>query len=382
MSIVPPADELKTRLGRFREALRRRKIAAALITNERNVRYLSGFTGGDSALLVTPSHKFLLTDFRYVEEAHNSAKGWPVIIEKSKKTPDGKIQFVVPHGLMEKAGHVARKLHLRRLAVEPGDLHLTDMHALRKATRGIKVKPEHGMVGELRLLKSDWEVKQIEAALRIQEAAFVTLCKGLKSGISEREAAAKLRYLMVVGGADDQAFDVMFQIGSNSSLPHGRPTERRLNGNAIILLDFGAKRAGYHSDLTRTFFLGSIPPRLREIHQVVAEAQAASIARIAPGVEMADVDAAGRSLIAKAGYGKAFGHSTGHGIGLDIHEQPSLSSRAKGTLQPGMVVTVEPGIYLPGLGGVRIEDDVLVTKTGGRVLSRLKKGLRWNGDND
>lgn len=382
MSIVPPVDELKNRMGRFREALRRRKLAAALITNERNVRYLSGFTGNDSALLITPTRKFLLTDFRYIEEAHNSAKGWKVVIEKSKKTRDGKTQFIVPHGLMEKAGHIARKLHLRRLSVEPGDLHLTDMRALRKATRGIKVRPEDGMVGELRLIKSDWEVRQIEAALRIQEAAFVKLCRGLKHGISEREAAAKLRYLMVVAGADDQAFDVMFQIGSNSSLPHGRPTDRRLNGNAIILLDFGAKRAGYHSDLTRTFFLGSIPPRLREIHQVVLAAQAASIARIAPGVEMADVDAAGRNVIAKAGYGKAFGHSTGHGIGLDIHEAPSLSSRAKGTLQAGMVVTVEPGIYVPGLGGVRIEDDVLVTKTGGRVLSRLKKGLRWNGDND
>ena len=197
--------------------------------------------------------------------------------------------------------------------------------------------------------------------------------------MTEREAAARLRYLMVRDGAEDQAFDVMFQIGSHSSLPHGRPTDRKLTRDSIILLDWGAKCAGYHSDLTRTFFLGSIPPQLRKIHQIVLEAQLAAINRIAPGVPMSEVDAAGRDLITKAGYGKAFGHSTGHGLGLDIHEAPALSSRSKSVLSEGMVVTVEPGIYLPGLGGVRIEDDVLVTSRGHRVLSRLKVGLRWDG---
>ncbi len=146
-------------------------------------------------------------------------------------------------------------------------------------------------------------------------------------------------------------------------------------------MDWGAKRAGYHSDLTRTFFLGSIPPQLRKIHGIVAEAQRQAIQRIAPGVAMSDVDAAARKVITKAGYGRQFGHSTGHGLGLDIHESPSLSSRSKGVLRPGMVVTVEPGIYLPGRGGVRIEDDVLVTRTGHRVLSRLPMGLRWDGGN-
>jgi Xaa-Pro aminopeptidase len=147
-------------------------------------------------------------------------------------------------------------------------------------------------------------------------------------------------------------------------------------------MDWGAKVAGYHSDLTRTFFLGTIPPQLRKIHEIVHTAQLQAIAKIAPGVDMADVDKAARDVIRKAGFGKAFGHSTGHGIGLDIHESPSLSSRAKGALRPGMIVTVEPGIYVPGLGGVRLEDDVLVTDNGHRVLSKLKKGLRWNGSND
>lgn len=369
MAIIPPRSELNSRLNRFRELLHKRKLKAALIVNEQNVRYLSGFTGGDSALLITQKRKCLLTDFRYIEEARNSAKGWAVVIK--------------PQGLMEKAAAVAKKLRVRRLAVEPGSMRLTDVRALRKAVRGsaVKFKPEDGMVGELRLIKSAWEVAQIEKGLRIQEAAFEELCRSLRPGITERQAAAKLRYLMVLSGADDQSFESMFQVGSNSSLPHGRPTDRVLSPNAIILMDWGAKVAGYHSDLTRTFFLGTIPPRLRKIHEIVHAAQLQAIAKIAPGVDMADVDKAARDVIRKAGFGKAFGHSTGHGIGLDIHESPSLSTRAKGALKAGMIVTVEPGIYVPGLGGVRLEDDVLVTERGHRVLSKLKKGLRWNGSN-
>jgi Xaa-Pro aminopeptidase len=368
MSVLPPKAELKARLNAFRAIMERRKISSALITTEENVRYLSGFTGGDSALLITRNKKFILTDFRFIEESQKTAKGFKIMLE--------------PRGIMEKAAALAKKLRQRRLAVEPGNLRMVDVKALRKFARGVRVVPENAMVGELRLFKSPWEVEQIEKGVRIQEVCFLALCKSLRNGISEREAAAYLRYLMVKAGADDQAFQVMFQIGSNSSLPHGRPTERTLKGDAIILMDWGAKVNGYHSDLTRTFFIGRISPQLRHIHGLVLEAQRQAIERIAPGVDLADVDKAARDVISKAGFGKAFGHSTGHGVGLDIHEQPSLSMRAKGVLQPGMVVTVEPGIYISGLGGVRIEDDVLVTDKGYRVLSKLSRSLRWNGDNN
>ena len=367
MSALPPKAELKARLNGFREIMHRRKISSALITNEENVRDLSGFTGGDSELLITKNKKFILTDFRFIEEAQNTAKGFKITLE--------------PRGIMEKAAALAKKLRQRRLAVEPGNLRMVDVKALRKFARGIKIVPENAMVGELRLFKSPWEVAQIEKGVRIQELCFQQLCEGLRDGISEREAAAYLRFLMVKAGADDQAFQVMFQIGNHSSLPHGRPTMRTLKGDAIILCDWGAKVNGYHSDLTRTFFIGRIPPQLRHIHGLVLEAQRQAIERIAPGVEFVTVDKAARDVIAKAGFGKQFGHSTGHGVGLDIHEQPSLSMRAEGVLQPGMVVTVEPGIYLPGVGGVRIEDDVLVTENGYRVLSRLSRNLRWNGEN-
>jgi Xaa-Pro aminopeptidase len=382
VSVVPPPAELKHRLDRFREALDRRKLPAALITNDRNVRYLSGFAGGDSALLITRNDKILLTDFRYKEEAGHEAKGWDVVIEKIVPRKKGAPKIVVPRALMEKAGLFARKCRVKLMGVEPGEMCLAEMRVLRKATRGhTHLRSEDGMVGELRIFKSNWEVEQIEKALRIQEMCFNQLCQGLKEGMTERECAAFLRYLMVRAGAEDQAFPIMFQIGSNSSLPHGRTTDRALRGDNIILVDWGCRYNGYHSDLTRTFFLGSIPRRLREIHAVVMEAQKAAMDRIAPDVPMVEVDKAARDVISKAGYGKAFGHSTGHGIGLDIHEQPSLSQTAKAELQAGMVVTVEPGVYLPGVGGVRIEDDVLVTPQGNRVLSRIGKGLRWSGVN-
>ncbi|MCW8132004.1 MAG: aminopeptidase P family protein [Planctomycetota bacterium] len=362
-----PADELRARLKRFRAMLDRERLGGALITDFINVRYLSGFAGGDSALFVTPRQRLLLTDFRYVEEAAHQAPGWKVVTK--------------PAALLEKAGVLAKKFRVRKLAVESGHLTLGMAKGLQKFARGVALKPMNQMVEELRIIKSPWEVRQLEAALRIQERCFGEVCRMLRPGIREYEAAAEMRYRLVKGGADDQSFECMFQWGSNASRPHGRPTDRKLQESNIVLIDWGAKFNGYHGDLTRTFFLGTIPARLRKIHEIVAQAQQQAVERIAPGVEFANVDRAARDLIDKAGYKKQFGHSTGHGIGLKIHEAPTLSWRGKGVLKPGMVVTVEPGIYLPGAGGVRIEDDVLVTERGCRKLSRVPIGLRWNGAN-
>lgn len=366
MPVLPPREELHTRLDRFRERMNREGLSGFLVTDEADVRYLSGFTGGDTILLITGRQKLLLTDFRYAEEARQSAPGWRVVTR--------------PPDLMEKAGLFARKLHARRLGIAGEHLTVHQMKRLRKATRGLIVKPLMGLAGELRLCKSAWEVRQIEGALRIQEQCFRQVCRKLEPGMHEYEFAAELRYRMVKAGAEDQAFPVLCQFGAGASLPHGRPTDRRLRTGSVILVDWGARLNGYHSDLTRSFFIGSIPKPLREIHGIVAEAQALAKARVAPGVPFAEVDEAARRFIRKTGYGKYFGHSTGHGLGLQIHEPPALSRRGNGVLKPGMVVTIEPGIYLPGKGGVRIEDDVLVTDKGCRVLSRLPRGLRWSGN--
>jgi Xaa-Pro aminopeptidase len=364
-----PIAELGRRMARFRELLVDRQLDAAFIIDPRNVRYLSGFTGDDSAALITRHGQFLLTDFRYIDEAARTAKGWTVVIK--------------PHGLMEKCGAVARRRRVKRLGIEPGAMRLTDLPPLRKACDGkVKLIRAPGLVGELRLQKSEWEVQRIEEAIRIQERCFRMFCKELKVGVSERDAAARLHYLLVTHGADDLAFDTLFQVDASSSLPHGRPTQRTLTTNSMVLCDWGVRKAGYHSDLTRMFFFGKIDSKLRELHRIVREAQLSVFAKLAPGVDLAEIDKAAHKVIDKAGYKENFGHSTGHGIGLHIHEQPLLSVRSKGRLGEGMVVTVEPGIYLPGVCGVRLEDDVLITKTGCRILSSLPASLRWDGSDD
>lgn len=368
MPVLPPREELRSRLDRFRERMDREGLHGFLVTDEADVRYLSGFTGGDTILLITARQKLLLTGFPYVEEARQTAAGWRVITRRSE--------------LMEHAGMLARRLPIRRLGIAGEHLTVHQMKQLRKASCGLIVKPVHGLAGELRLCKSAWEVRQIEGALRIQEDCFRQACRKIVPGMHEYELAAELRYRIVKAGAEDQAFPIICQFGAGSSLPHGRPTSRRLRSDSLILVDWGARLNGYHSDLTRSFFIGSIPRSLREIHGVVARAQALAKACVAPGVPFATVDEAARRFIRNSGYGKYFGHSTGHGLGLRIHEPPALSRCGKGVLKSGMVVTIEPGIYLPGKGGVRIEDDVLVTEKGHRVLSRLPRGLRWSGHGD
>lgn len=366
--LPPPPSELKRRMTRFNYVMRERKIEAALIVDEKNVRYLSGFSGHDSALLVTLDGKWLLTDFRFIQEAQQSAKGWTVVSE--------------PKGLMEKAGMIARKNRVGILAIEPGAMRLTDLPPLRRAAGKVRLRQEHCLVAELRLEKSAWEIACVERTLRIQETCFVDVCSGLKTGMTERDAAEAMRHAMIQAGADDHAFETMVQFGVNTSMPHGKPTRKKLSDGSVVLVDWGAKSCGYHTDLTRTFFWGKIQTHLRQIHAVVLEAHGAMIDRIKPGVALADLDKAAHAPIDKAGFKTGFCHSAGHGIGLDIHEYPAISEHAQGLLREGMLLALEPGVYLPGVAGVRVEDVVVVTRTGCRVLSRLKHGLRWDGSND
>jgi Xaa-Pro aminopeptidase len=289
---------------------------------------------------------------------------------------------IQPQGLLGKAGHYARKFRLRRLGVEAEQLTVAAAKTLQKEARPVRLAPRVGLVAELRVCKSPWEVRQIEKALRIQEGCYREFARWLRPGVSERDAAAELRYRLVRAGGEDEAFETMCLWGASASHPHFTPGPRRLRADDLVLLDWGTRVAGYHSDLTRTFFVGRIPGRLRQIHEAVAQAQARAKARVAPGVPFAEVDRAARAAIRRAGFGRYFRHSTGHGLGLRVHEAPRLSARTPGALKAGMVVTVEPGIYLPGVGGVRLEDDLLVTADGHRVLNRLPIGLRWDGGRD
>jgi Xaa-Pro aminopeptidase len=357
-------DEIADRLGALRERFAKAKIDALLVTSAVNVRYLSGFIGDDSYLLVTPRTVQLLTDFRYIEDAQHSAPHAKVVVRRKR-------------GLMEEAARGARAARVKVLGVENSSSVL-QVGILKAKREGLRIKPVGGLVEALREIKTPTEVHQIETAIRVQQSALRTTIRSLRTGQSELAVAARLRYEMTrTGKAQDQAFSIIAAFDARASLPHARPSDAKLRKNSLVLIDWGAVVNFYHADLTRTFFMGTISRNLKRVWEIVRDAQEAALEKIGPGVKLADVDRSARRVIEKAGYGKAFGHSLGHGIGMQIHEAPGLSSRAQGVCKPGMVVTIEPGIYLPGVGGVRIEDDVLITETGSRVLSSYPKALSY-----
>jgi len=241
--------------------------------------------------------------------------------------------------------------------------------------RGTQLVLAPPIVESMRRLKDEAELAVMRRAIRVAEDAFEAMRKTIRSGQTELELAARLEYEMKCRGASAPAFPTICAEGANAAAPHAHPGRRKIKRGSAILFDWGARVGRYCSDLTRMLFLGSIPARLREVYSVVLEAQLAGVAAVRPGWRMCDVDDAARSVIKRAGFGDRFTHGLGHGLGLNVHEPPSLSWRSKEELEPGMLVTVEPGIYLPGVGGVRIEDDVLVTPKGNRVLTSLDKSL-------
>jgi Xaa-Pro aminopeptidase len=234
------------------------------------------------------------------------------------------------------------------------------------------VEVEDGMLNQ-RAVKDQSEIRTIRQALSIQQRAFEQTLDIIKPGMTEIEIAGYLEYCMRSLGAEGTSFPTIVAVDANGALPHYQPAGKKLKRGSTLLIDWGAQYKGYCSDLTRIVALGSMKPQVREIYDITLEAQQAAIEAIRPGVSLTEVDRAARDHIKRAGYGKQFGHGLGHGIGLDVHEQPTLSPRSEGELEPGHVITVEPGIYLPGVGGVRIEDDVAVTARGAKVLSDLPK---------
>jgi Xaa-Pro aminopeptidase len=335
------------------------QVPSLLVTNRPDQVYLTGFTGEDGGVLVTRNRVVLLTDSRFDEAADKEA---PWATKQLRKTT-----------LSELASTVMRKLRLRVVGFQPEYLSVDQLSALRKACRPTKLKPAGGLVGRLRVCKDATEVRRIRESGKVAVAAFKAMCRKIRVGMTEQDLAARLEYEMKIRGAAGPSFPTITAEGPNASLPHAVPGKRKVRKGSAILFDWGAVVGHYCSDLTRVVFVGRIPPRIRKIYQIVLAAQEAGIQAVRPGAEFKEVDAAARKVIARAGFAKRFGHGLGHGLGLDIHEPPSVRPLVPGRLEPGMVVTIEPGIYLPGVGGVRIEDDVLVTKNGFEVLTDLTK---------
>ncbi|HRK30879.1 MAG TPA: Xaa-Pro peptidase family protein [Tepidisphaeraceae bacterium] len=362
---------LITRRHRVRAAMAENQLDAILLTSSADLGYLTGISWEDCTGVLTHDTFTLVTDSRYDEEVAIKCPWLHRRIFSGKQTM---ADLVVDTLFKSKAGRVGFEKNF----VTHGMVLALSKAVKDKKTKGPRprLRPQAGLMTNVRKLKDAIEIATIRAAVDVAQQAYKVVRKQLRVGMTENEIAARMEFEMKQRGASKGSFDTNVSAGSNSSLPHYRPAEVRLANNSALLFDWGALVGGYCSDITRTHAVGRPPAKLREIYSIVLEAQAAAIAAIRPGVSTRKVDAAARDIIAKAGYGKHFGHGLGHGIGLAIHELPRLSKiAAPEALVPGMVVTVEPGIYLPGRFGVRIEDDVLVTETGCEVLTSLDKSF-------
>jgi Xaa-Pro aminopeptidase len=365
VQIRTPEPYLAARVEKVRAAMKSAKLPALLVTNFVDVSWLTGFEGDDSYAIVTRDSVTLISDSRYEEQITREA-AWVNTVMRKKS-------------ILDEVAKQVKKLAVPTLGVQGESLtlksHKSLQDLLKKARSRTKLTPVMEIINKPRQIKDEHEIGIMEEAIRIAEGAFTAVKQQLKAGQSENEIAGLLGFEMRRRGALNSSFDSIVGAQANGSLPHYRPGNTKLTANSPLLVDWGARYKGYCSDLTRCLFFGHVAPQMREIYQIVLDAQLAAIAAIKPGAHGKKVDKAARDVITKAGYGEKFGHGTGHGLGRDIHESISLSRLSTTVLEPGMVITVEPGIYLPGIGGVRIEDDVLVTKTGHRVLSSLPKDL-------
>lgn len=330
--------------------------------NQADNAYLSGFWGSTSVVLVLHTEVRLLCDFRYAEQASKLQSG-VVVCERVGN-------------LDKQLGEELSLLGLQRVAFDPGTITVARLDDIKSTFAG-ELYPYTGMCQELRQIKEPGELQRIQTACQITEESVESFLKTLRLGITECEAAGVLDYEFRKRGAYRNAFESIVLFGSRSSLPHGIPSDNQLTSNDIVLIDCGCIFDGYCADLTRTFFFGKIlPDWFREVYQCVWEAQAQALNAVSANVRASAVDFAARSVIDAAGYNERFGHGTGHGVGIEVHEPPRLNAQSEAILSDGMVVTIEPGIYIPGQGGVRIEDLVAVTESGCSVFTTSTKELR------
>ena len=343
---------INQRVKSIKKSLKQKDIDAFIVTNQSNITYITGFTGHDSWAVVTSGCVYLITDSRYIEQANAQCPDTKVIERKDPLS-------VVVADILKKTKDV------KKIAVE-NTISIAAFHAVKKAVKS-NLKPLAGIIEDFRVIKDSYEINSIKAAARIAADALNNTIGHIRPGITESFLAALLD-LNISQLNSQPSFKTIVAFGANASHPHYHTGKAKLKKNDTILIDFGAKYNGYCSDITRCFAVGKTTDFYRAAYDVILKAQAAAIAAVKPGVEIKQIDFIARDIIAKAGL-TLYGHGTGHGVGLDIHEAPTVSGLSKQILQPGMVITIEPAVYIPGRLGIRIEDDVLVTEKGHRVLT-------------
>lgn len=356
-------DQRPRRLTALADGITSAHLDGLLVTSPANVRYLSGFSGSSALLFVTPRETLLITDFRYQTQAADEVGDLARVVIESQSLWIGLWQ------------HLSSLPHVQVAGFESAHLVHRDFQRLLEAGARWQWRPTVDLVEALRERKDENEVGHIRDAVAAAERALtLTVCR-VKVGMTELDVAGVLESSLRQSGSDGFPFPSIVASGSNAALPHARPTLRRLEMGDFLLLDFGARVAGYCSDITRTFVLGRATSEQRELYDVVRLANERAVGLIRPGMSGRDADRVARGYIEDRGFGDLFGHSLGHGIGLEVHEAPRLAKTAENPLVEGAVVTVEPGIYRPGWGGVRIEDDVHLGAGGAQVLTRFPREL-------
>ncbi|MBI5663963.1 MAG: aminopeptidase P family protein [Nitrospirae bacterium] len=345
----------------LRRLLQKQKVEGILITDLTNVRYLTGFTGSSGFAVITKNQAIFITDFRYQEQVRSEVRGWSIKIEHTERSKEIK--------------NICDVYKIRKLGFED---HNVTFGFYRKLLKNrVALKPLTNIVESLRIVKSPEELSYIKASIKRAEAAFRKLLPFINVGVTERKLALKFEELLKLEGCKKLPFEVIVASGFRSALPHAKPTEKRLKKGDLLVLDWGGEYEGYYSDMTRTLLMrDSNISRQKELYYNVLEAQQRAIEAVSSGIKASEIDAAAREYIGQKGYDEFFGHGTGHGVGLEVHEKPIVSWRNKDIVSENMIFTVEPGIYLPGFGGVRIEDMVVVRKNRAEVLTSLTKKLK------
>jgi Xaa-Pro aminopeptidase len=354
------------RLAKLREKFKENEIDGILVTSNYNRRYISGFTGTAGVALITEKEAKFITDFRYVDQASEQAVNFEIVQHKAS--------------LLEEIANQLNELGIKKLGFEKAYVSFAQYEEYKNHFTNTELVPVSGMIENLRLIKDGQEIKILKEAAQIADAAFDHIISYIKPGLTELDVSNELEFFMRKQGAASSSFDIIVASGIRSAFPHGVASSKVIKKGELVTLDFGAYYKGYCSDITRTVAVGKPTSELEKIYQTVLEAQLRGMNGIKPGMTGKEADALTRDYITEQGYGEYFGHSTGHGLGMEVHEGPGLSMKSDTILQPGMVVTVEPGIYISGVGGTRIEDDTVITENGNETLTYSTKELLIIGE--
>jgi len=353
---------MRNRIKRIKEILESEKLDLLLVTFLPNVRYLSGYTGTNGLVLISPNGSIFLTDFRYKEQSREQVKYLKTVIAERDL-----IQTLPTLSLFK-----PKRL---KLGFESNHLSCGTYRNLKALLPDCLLVPTENLIESVSVKKDQIEIDKIRKAVKITDQVFFEILDFIKPKVKEQDIAAEIEYRFKRYGSTTPLYETIVASGKRSALPHGRASGKKIEKGDLVTLDMGAVYEGYTADLTRTVVVGKANKRQKNLYNIVLKAQREALGRIKPKMRACDLDKVARGVIKRAGYGKYFGHGLGHGIGLVIHDNPAINARNEQLLQPGMIITIEPGIYIPNWGGVRIEDDVLVTKKGCEILTKAEKSL-------